>query len=85
MKNTFYSKKIGRPDCGVNNYNKVTIINIRSDFVPQNLMECEDSFCCLKKTINPKTGNIIESVSRREMGGINLDCGLYIITIIKRS
>ena len=85
MNNSFYSRKIGRPECGINNYNKVTILNVRTVNVPQYLMNCDETYCPLKRTINPNTGMVSEVICRKEAGDINTDSGLYIITLYKRA
>jgi hypothetical protein len=110
---SFYDKKLGRQECGVDNIDldicgkitkcdklfydkklsqlecidtcrKITIVNIVTDDIDEYLMKCDESFYPLKTTINPKTGELVEIVCRRELGDIESDCGLYIITMWKR-
>lgn len=83
--NSFYNKKIGRPVCGVNNFNKVTILNVKADAVSEDSMNCDDCYCLLDTTINPSTGKVIQNICRRETGSIETDAGLYIITVWKNN
>jgi hypothetical protein len=85
MNNSFYNRKIGRPACGVNNFNKVTMVNIRSDNVTEDSMYCDEPFCCLKATVSPTTGEVVEIICRKEMGSIEADCGIYIVTLWKHT
>jgi hypothetical protein len=83
--NSFYNKKIGRPLCGVNNFSKVTVLNVKVDNVAESSMNCDECYCSLDTTIDPTNGNIVQNICRRESGSIDTDAGLYIITVWKNS
>lgn len=86
MNNTsFYNKKIGRPLCGVNNFSKVTVLNVKVDDVAESSMNCDDCYCSLDTTIDPTNGNVVQNICRRESGSIYTDAGLYIITVWKNN
>ena len=84
--NSFYNKQIGRPlCCGINNFSKVNILNVKAYNVAECSMNCDDGFCSLGSTVNPNTGNTIQNICRREVGSIDTDAGLYIITVWKNN
>lgn len=81
--NSFYNRKIGRPECGVNNYSKVTILNVKADNVEEDSMDCDECYCSLETVTDPTSGEIVQNICRRELGSIHTDAGLYIITVWK--
>ncbi len=82
---SFYNKKIGKSICDVNNFYKVTILNVKANTVSDYSMNCDDCYWSLDNTIDPSTGNVIQNICRREFGSIETDAGLYIITVWKNN
>jgi hypothetical protein len=83
--NSFYNKRVGRPNCGVNNFHKVTVLNVKADNVADYSMGCEECYCSLDMTTDPDTGKITQNICRRETGNINTDAGLYVVTVWKNA
>jgi hypothetical protein len=79
--NSFYNRKVGRPICGVNNFSKVTVINVKVDNVDETSMDCDERQCLLDTTVDPTSGDIVQTICRREVGSIYTDAGLFIITV----
>jgi hypothetical protein len=79
--NSFYNRKVGRPICGVNDFSKVTVINVNVDNVDESSMECDECHCPLDTTFDETNGNIVQTICRREIGSIYTNAGLYVITV----
>ena len=60
--NSFYNKKIGRPRCCIDNFSKVSVLNVTVYNVDESSMNCDDCYCSLNTTINPTTGDILQNI-----------------------
>jgi hypothetical protein len=82
---SFYNKKIGRPVCGVDNFYKVTILNVKADNVAEDSINCDSCYCSLDTSIDSTTGKITQNICRRELGDIHSQTGLYVVTVWKNA
>jgi len=69
--------------CGVNNFKKVTVLNVRVDNVEEESMGCDECYCDLETVV--VNGNVTTNICRRESGSIDTDAGLYIVTVTKNA
>ena len=83
--NSYYNKRLRTPVCGINNTNKVSIINIIADNVCDESMYCDDTYKCLCTTIDDTTGKVEEIVCRKQIGCIGSASGIYIVTVWKKN
>jgi len=81
VNNNYYNKLTNRPICGVNNFYKVTVVNIHSTNVQPYSMSCDDCEYNLDTIIDES--NNVTNVCRRGYGNIHSSAGLYELTIWK--
>jgi len=80
-RSSYYNQQVGRPSCGVNNFYKVTVLNIHSTNVSPSSMKCDECDCILDSSTDNQ--GVLTNICRREYGSIYTDAGLYIITTWK--
>lgn len=78
---SYYNQRVGRPGCCIDNFYKVTVINVHSKNVEPCSMDCGDCECLLDTMVD-KSGTHT-NICRSEYGSIHSGEGLYIITVWK--